>query len=159
MLTIQAPQLDPTIIRPRGQQLRINLIKIDRPAPLIVFLERPLSRPSLDIPNRNYSFVVRGSQQLLEITIPDHTRDFGIALHLIDRVFNIDGSIPDRGQIVEDFYPLGDPGDRKVRISAVEFDGGDYGGYAIGFIRVVERGQGAEMSEPREIHEILPEGF
>lgn len=77
-----------------------------------------------DVPNGHDALVVTGRENLLEIVVPYHARNFAIANHFVDRVVDVDRSVPDGAVIVEDLDSFRDAGDGEIFAILVELDTG-----------------------------------
>ena len=58
MFAIEGPYLDSRIVTSAGQKLRVNSVKVDTPAALLVFLKDPQPSASCSVPNGNAALIV-----------------------------------------------------------------------------------------------------
>ena len=87
---VRRPQLDLAVVTATGNQLGVNVIEVDAPAPLLVLLERLQLGADEGVPNKHASFVITAGEPTLEVRVPRHAADLRVANHLAVGIVDVD---------------------------------------------------------------------
>ncbi len=102
MAHVGRPKLDLAVVASGRNQLGVNVVKVDAPAPLLVLLEALELGADERVPDEDAALVVAARQPALHVRVPRHAADLGVADHFAVRVVDVHHVLGDGRVVVED---------------------------------------------------------